>query len=445
LRRKLLCGAETVLTVHCARSLAELASSRDELDAINRASRLPDPFSTFGFYEIYVAHDEFHRHGVDTELWFLTVRENGAILGYLPLRRVRERVLGMAGARLEFLATHDNDRPHLVARPADEQRCRDAVLRYLHARRREWSFLDLRQQTDDSALSNASVFSLPRYYARRFPNPENGSIQIRWDTLRAWFGSLSHKMRSNIGRQFRALASLGRIEHLASSDPAATPLLFELYRTIEPRSWKAGADATISRSPRRVEFFRRLLDPHGPFRVRIDLLLLDGVPIAGLLCAAFERRLYAMHIVFDDAFAKVGPGSAVLLLGMREAIEGCYLCFNLLSGFSYYKTRWQAEVTKTHSLQVYRMASPRFLRAALGGLRRALLPPRELAADFNPARRETAASASALSVRERDEVAGTVAELARRGVVAERLEALARSLPFEVRRGAKVAEGARAP
>jgi CelD/BcsL family acetyltransferase involved in cellulose biosynthesis len=429
-----------VLTVQCSSSLQELAAERDELNAVNRASRLPDPFSAFEFYEIYFEHDEFLRHGVETQLWFLTIREDGRIVGYLPLRRVRDRALGIRCWKLEFFATHDNDRPHLVARPADEERCRDAVFRWLQQRKREWSFLEFKQQAADSVLCKASAFSAPLYYVRRFHNLENSSIQIRWTSLRDWFGELSQNMRHNLGRQFRALAALGRLEHLASSDPAATPLLLELYRTIEARSWKAGADATISRSPRRTEFFRQLLGSRSPLRVRIDLLLLNGLPVAGLFCGGFEKRLYAMHSVFDDAYAKVGPGGSALLFGMREAIEGGYLCFNLLSGFSYYKTRWHAEVAKTQSVQVFRVGKPRFFRAVLGELRRSLLPPPEESADFNRARRESASAASQISDGERARIDALVAELARVGVVAEGTRELARSLPFGVRRTRQASE-----
>jgi len=421
-----------VLTVHCASSLEELAPEREQLNAINRASRLPDPFSTFEFYEIYFEHDEFLRHGVDTQLWFLTIREDGRIIGYLPLRRVRDRALGIPCWKLEFFATHDNDRPHLVARPDHEERCRDCVYRWLQQRKREWSFLELKQQAADSILCQAAAFSAPRYYVRCFPNLENSSIHIRWKTLRDWFGELSQNMRHNLGRQFRALAALGRLEHLASADPAATPLLLELYRTIEARSWKACADATISRSPRRMEFFGQLLGPRSPLRVRIDLLLLDGVPVAGLLCGAFENRLYALHGVFDDGYAKAGPGGSVLLFGMREAIEGGYLCFNLLSGFSYYKTRWLAEVTKTHSVQIFRVGRPHFFRALLGEARRGLLPPLEERADFNPVRRESAGAPSQISGSERARIDALVAALARMGVVAEGTRELSRSLPFGV-------------
>jgi CelD/BcsL family acetyltransferase involved in cellulose biosynthesis len=423
-----------VLTVHCATSLQELAEHREQLNAINLASRLPDPFSTFEFYELYYAHDEFLRHGVESELWFLTVRDEGRIIGYLPLRRVRDRALGLGCSKVEFFATHDNDRPHLVARPADEERCREAVFRWLYEHRRDWGFLELKQQPADSILCDTSSFSgSRRYHVRKFPNLENSSIAIRWNTLREWFGDLSHNMRHNIGRQFRALAAFGRLEHIGSSDPRATPVLLELYRTIEARSWKAGADATISRSPRRIDFFRELLGPRSPLRVRIDLLLLDGVPIAGLLCGGFEKRLYALHSVFDDAYSKAGPGGSALLFGMREAIEGRYVCFNLLSGFCYYKTRWRADVTSTHAVQVFRVGSPRFFRALLGGLRRAVVPDAEHPGDFNLVRRESAIAASPLAAGERVRIASLLAELARMEIAIEGPDELARSLPFAIR------------
>jgi CelD/BcsL family acetyltransferase involved in cellulose biosynthesis len=423
-----------VPTVHCARSLDELAGERDQLDAINRESRLPDLFSTFEFYQVYFQHDEFYRHGVETELWFLTVRDEGRIIGYLPLRRVRERVLGLPSTRVEFFATHDNDRPHLVSRPADEERCRDAVLGWLREHRREWSFLELKQQPAQSILCQAEAFSGRRYCLRRFPNLDNGTIHVRWSTLREWHKSLSHKMRNNIGRQFRLLNSLGHLEHLASSDPAATPLLFELFLGIEPRSWKAGAGATLARSPRRLEFFRRLFDPRTPWRMRVDLVLLDGIPIAGIIGAAFEKRFYAIHIAFDDAYGKASPGGAALTLALRHAIESGHLCFNMLSGFSYYKTRWQAEVTPTHSFQVCKVGSARFLRAMLGELRRAIFPRPPESADYNPARRESSAAATQVSEEERGRIAAAVAELARLGVVAEGPQALAGSMPFGVQR-----------
>ena len=114
----------------------------------------------------------------------------------------------------------------------------------------------------------------------------------------------------------------------------------------------------------------------------IQILVLDGVPIAGLISGAFtgpaDKGLYALHIVFDQHLSAAGPGSAILMLGMRHAIDGGYAFFNLLSGFGYYKTRWLADMTATRAAQIYRIGGVFFWRRLLGDAQRwlsARLPP----------------------------------------------------------------------
>ena len=183
-----------------------------------------------------------------------------------------------------------------------------------------------------------------------------------------------------------------RCELLSSSDPADTPALLELYLGIEPRSWKAQADADIGRHPQRIAYFRSLLEARQPMQVGIHLLLMDGVPVAGLISGAFERGLYALHIVYDDRLNRLGPGSTMLLLGMRQAIDGGFGFFNLLSGFGYFKVRWLAEATPLHVAQIYRTGSPLYWRRRFGDLKRRLMPHAAAAAlpMFNPSRRAVA-------------------------------------------------------
>jgi len=104
--------------------------------------------------------------------------------------------------------------------------------------------------------------------------------------------------------------------------------------------------------------------------VVFQVLLLAGVPVAGLITGAFGKGLYALHMVYDERFSRLAPGSALLLMGMRRAIEGGYGFLNLLQGFGYYKTRWLAEMTQTHSLQIYRIGSPFYWRRVFGDAKR---------------------------------------------------------------------------
>lgn len=404
-----------MITVRCFDSLDQAAELRHDIDALNRLSVRPDPFSTFAYLQTYLRHDEHHPSGQGMGLWFLAAFRDGQLIGYLPLKRVEGRVMGLPSVTLGFLVTHDTDRPHVVARPADQDAVSQAFYAHVLARRSEWSYLELAQQGADSTLFPPPAdVDLGGYLVRQWPSLENCTIPVRWDNLAGYVKSLSKKFRGNLGRQLNALFEAGEVELLSSSDPADTPALLELYLGIEPRSWKAQADADIGRHPQRIAYFRSLLEARQPMRVGIHLLLMDGVPVAGLISGAFERGLYALHIVYDDGLNRLGPGSTMLLLGMRQAIDGGFGFFNLLSGFGYFKVRWLAETTPLHVGQIYRAGSPPYWHRRLGDLKRRLMPRAAAASapSFNPSRRAVAdelPSVPAFDARQRERMAALIA------------------------------------
>jgi Acetyltransferase (GNAT) domain len=131
-------------------------------------------------------------------------------------------------------------------------------------------------------------------------------------------------------------------------------------------------------------------------RLSIQVLLIDGLPVAGIVCGAFERSVYALHVVYDERWNALAPGSAMLLMGMRQAIDGGCAFFNLMSGFGYYKARWLAQATPTRVGQIYRVGSLLYWRRVFGDMKRRLWPRRETgeALRFNPARRDVETSES---------------------------------------------------
>jgi len=380
-----------LIEVRCFGSLDEAAFLRDEINALNLASARPDPFSSFEFFENFFRNDEFCASGHGIGLWFLTAFLDGRFVGYLPLKEVTRKVMGIQTSTLGFFITHDTDRPHLVARPEYLSQVSEAFYAYLLGRKREWSFLEFQQQDDTSSLfPPPATVDLKGYLVRQWSSLENGTINVRWDSLHEYFKAMSKKFRSNVRRQLRCLLGAGDVELLASSDPDTTPLLFELCRSIEPRSWKSQAKADIGRHPKRVEYFKGLLDAQQPMRVSIQVLLLDGIPIAGLITGAFMKGLYALHIVYDDRLSQLAPGSALLLMGMRQAINNHYAFFNLLSGFEYFKVRWLAEITRTRVAQIYRVGGLLFWRRVFGDWKRWMFSakPDETPIRFNPIRRD---------------------------------------------------------
>ena len=417
-------------------------------------------FSTFEFFENFLQHDDDYLRGRGLRLWFLAAFEAEQLIGYMALKQVTHNVMGLRAAKLDFLVTHDADRPQLVAASQHALAVSEAFYAYLLGRKREWSFLEFRQQEAASPLfPPPAAVNLREYWVDQWPGMDNGTIAIQWDSLAAYFKSFSKKFRSNVSRQMRSLLAAGEVEYLVSSDPDTTPALFELYRSIEQRSWKSHAGTAIGRHARWNEYFKGLLADRQPTRMSIHVLLLDGVPIAGLITGAFEKGLYALHIVSDKSMSRVAPGSAVLLMSMRAAIEGAYAFFNLLSGFGYYKARWQAQMTETRNVQIYRKGTPFFWHRLLGDWKRKIFPrtAHKGALLYNPVRREldehehrsespsTAQLKPLLSTVERERIAVLVAQVRQgRGEFLSAAE-LAAVMPFDTQRTAVAKAGPLAP
>ena len=416
------------LSVRCSTRLDELLPHRDALDALNAQSHVPDAFATFAYYQNLLAA------APATRLRFLTAWEGERPVGYLALRQTEEVFWGAPHSKLEFLAARDVDAPRLICRPGDEARCAAALYRHLLSRDQEWSMLELRQQYPDSPLLRVPQSEAHRL--RLFESKENATIPLgQFGSLGAFHKACSKKHRNNVSRAVRQLLGKGVLEHVFSDDPAATPALLELYATLERRSWKDRAGSAVGRSQERAALLRRLLAPHQPMRISVELLLLDGIPVAGLVNGAFGKTLYALQIVHDESLADLSPGTVALLLGVRRGIEGGFARYNLLSGYSYYKARWLAEVQQSQSVQIFRAGKAHFWKALVGDVKRRVLPPAAPAA-FNLVKRETAeAGHEPISAAERARIAALLQAVPRDRAVWLSAEDLQRVMPFETRDG----------
>ena len=414
-----------MIEVRCFQNFEELAPLRGEINALNLASVNADPFSTLEFYESYLRHDQLLSESKGFRLCFLAAFDDGCLVGYLPLKLTRFRVFGLRVTKVDFFAVHDIDLPHLVARTDLALPVANAFHGYLFGSDMKWGLLEFQQQTYESLLFQIPFQTAPKgYRIRHWPGWSNWTIQIRWKSLQEYVKEIPKKARSNFSRQMRNLHVAGSLEFIGSSDPAVTPALLELYLGIETYSWKALAALTIGRNSVRIEYFKSLLAAGQPMRISIALLLLDGLPIAGLINGIYGDTLYALQVVFDDRHKLVSPGSAILFLGVREAIVGQYRFFNLLAGFDHFKNRWLAEATETQSTQIYRTSSPLFWRRIFGDLVRSIvLHIRKRSAMFLfPARKiialpiedsdaSCAVSETRLTTEQRSRIAALIAEV----------------------------------
>lgn len=435
------------LAVRVFRSIRGEPLLEQGLEALNLASRRPTPFNGLGFLRAMLEHDEFG--GPGTEPLLLAAEEDGRLVGFMALRRRPARALGRTEERLEFLVTHDNDRPCIAARPEDEARCAAAFMAHLVRQERGWSVIELVNLELDSPLLPPGGAGRAGAYTRVLDGLPTAIIPTNHPDVAAWFGTLKKSWRHTVRRLGKRCLGAGLVELVGSTDPEARLPLLELYLDLERRSWKRSHG--LGRTPERTALHRALCAPDQLLRLSTQLLLLDGVAIAGMIYGQFPGTLYGMETCYDAAYQALGPGNLMSLLSVREAILRGAPELNLFADFGYYKGNWGARLVPTRTLQLFRTGSAHWLKAHAGDLRRRLLGAPGAAADgrFNEVKREVdaAGEGEAPAARtapdrgaERALAARVLGELAARGVALERLggEALLAALPFSpAKKGAK--------
>ena len=354
-------------------SFEACASLQEEMRRVNEASPRPCPFSTAPFLANHVMHNGISPARPGGSVLLLVAHRGDALVGYLPLRKVRDRVFGQTREKIEFLVTNDLDRPHLVARAEDEAVCADAFGRHLLDHERGWTFLEFREQDERSPIHALAASSDPgRFYTRHYENASNATIELPYPSLDAYFHSFSKKMRSNVGRHARRLFEAGEVRLVSSGAPETMERMLELCRSVERRSWKKGIDWVVGDEPHRLDFFRGLMGPDQPMRITVQVLGLDGRPIAAMINGRYLDRMHALQIAYDADYAELDPGAMMLLVSVKSAIDQRCSAYDLLSGYSYFKERWMARITPSRSVQIYRRNSLHHVKAVLGEFKRGI-------------------------------------------------------------------------
>lgn len=431
-----------MIDVRSFSSLDELRAQADEIDALVRASPRRSPFQTAAFLANVVANDEVFRARPAPQPLFVAARDGGRLVGFCALRRTRQRTAGAPWTKLEWLLTLEVNRPHLVLRadasPAQRADVAAAVWRHLFDGG-GWSMLELSQQDDACELWPPPARALPSTaYARLLPSREGNVLRLiddggapRFPDLDAYVGALARKQRSNVKRACLDLLARPGVSLLTSSDPAAARLLFDLYLDVEKRSWKARGDARIQRSDARVAYYRGLLDARQPMKLQVDVLLDDGVPIAGHVTGDYEGATYFLQTVYDERAEELSPGSLMLLWSVRDCLQRGARCFDMLPDFSYYKSRWLADTVTTSTLQVFRAGTVPWAKALVGEARRRLRPPPPpTLATENASKRAADAVVVPAPPPDRDLAARVLLALEERGVRPIPAAALRAALPF---------------
>lgn len=159
-------------------------------------------------------------------------------------------------------------------------------------------------------------------------------------------GGLSSSRRSSLRRARRKAEQLGEVGiELLSPDPAEADALLDIAIAIEGRSWKREAGTALGLVPEMEDFFRRFsraIAADGS--LRIELLRIDGEPVAMQLGMVWNGSHWLFKIGYDEAFAAASPGQILVGESVAAAARAGLGSYELLGSRDAWTDVWTKQI-----------------------------------------------------------------------------------------------------
>lgn len=175
------------------------------------------------------------------------------------------------------------------------------------------------------------------------------------DDLLTYRAGLGRNRRYTLQRKTRYLQEAGHMQCTRATAPAEVEAAFKSFITLHERRWRSHPGGGVFANERTRQFhwdIVRVLSERG--RVSIDLLLLDGRPIAGVYGLLYQGVYYFYLPGFDpDIMPKASPGRLLLHQVIEQAIGDGAQIVDLLQGAQPYKLEWSTGLRRLVTARYY--------------------------------------------------------------------------------------------
>jgi len=295
--------------------------------------------------------------GDNNKLSLITVTDGRHVVGIAPL--IISKVIGKAGLelrKLTFVGDGLTDYQDLLI--VNEKR--EAIVRVLLERivkdKDRWDAIHFRNVRGDSP-NLPIVREALRETSLTFR--ERVNIQSPYIAIdREWtdyYGALSKKMRSDMRRQLKRLAEMGRVEFARLHDVDDVTDVLNTIKSIHVKCRQAQGGTSLYTNARRFRFASLILKRFGA-RKSLDLALLklnDRV-IAYYLGFVYDNIVYFWNTGFDPDFSRLSPGKLLLHYGIKDSFRERFRGFDFMVGEEPYKLQWTSLVRPNYELFVFK-------------------------------------------------------------------------------------------
>lgn len=192
--------------------------------------------------------------------------------------------------------------------------------------------------------------------------------------LETYRASLGRNRRYTLQRKMKRLDAAGRVQYSRAACPSEVGPALNSLITLHQQRWSQGSTGGVFADERTRKFHRDVVQVFSERgRVSLDLLELDGRPIAGIYGLDYQGVYYFYLPGFDPAaLPKASPGLLLLYHRIEQAIHDGERMVDLLQGAQPYKLEWSNDVRRLITCRYYNRHAPAVALKLLESAKRAV-------------------------------------------------------------------------
>jgi CelD/BcsL family acetyltransferase involved in cellulose biosynthesis len=301
-----------------------------------------------------------------SEITLITVRENGALKGLLPLFSTRTCFKGIPGRTLHSLSGKHSVRFDLISALDQREEVSEVVwntLRDAHG----WDVIEgldipeggmmegllSQAQRDGYLVARWSTNSTPYLVLPDRGEDPFANCPTRHKRTRA-------RLKSYLGK----LSSYGEIklEVVTRSPEEALRRFIEL----EARGWKGKGGGAIGSSHDRIRFYEECVTAAAvKGYLRFYTLWVSSTPVAMEMGLVMGGTYFAPKCAYDERYANCSPGHLLTRFVIEDLFTIGVKRYDFLGPRARHKTVWAGEVRQHHNTYIFRPSYTGLLRHAL--------------------------------------------------------------------------------
>ena len=295
---------------------------------------------------------------VNSDLAILLAYKDGVLLGIAPMCVTKKNLLGFFPYRtVHFIGEQKVAADHLdiiVERGREIDICENFINYYLN--KTDYDKIEMHSLRHDSSILET---------IRQWPETDNKYVSIRVGTVcpfirlpdswEEYLLGLSRKTRENLRRRIRLILEKLGGELVEVKDLSSVKEIFRKLVEQHQANWTSKEKLGSYGTMKFRLFHERLIEKLFPK----GTILFHALKVKKEIIAVYYSFLMGGRLMFystgyDKNWEKYSPGTALLGIVIKRAIDLCLSEFDFLRGESNYKYRWTKQSRKDMDVDIWR-------------------------------------------------------------------------------------------